>query len=188
MAADNKSLDRFTLQGIPPAPRGLPQIEVTFDIDADGILKVSATDQATGKSQQITIHASSGLSENEVTRMRDEAKTHADQDLERREVAETRNRADQTIYTAEKIMHDSGDKLSESSKADLQAKIDGLRSDINADRYDAVEQKTNELRQMIEAAGVDMNAQQAEQVGGSTPEGDEPSDQEDVVDGEFEDA
>jgi len=189
MAADNKSLDRFTLQGIPPAPRGLPQVEVTFDIDADGILKVSATDQATGKSQQITIHASSGLSENEVTRMREEAKTHADQDLERRGAAETRNLADQTIYTAEKIMRDSGDKLSESSKADLQAKIDGLRSDINADRYDAVEQKTNELRQMIEAAGVDMNAQQAEQVGGSAPEGDEPSDQEDdVVDGEFEDA
>jgi len=189
MAADNKSLDRFTLQGIPPAPRGLPQVEVTFDIDADGILKVSATDQATGKSQQITIHASSGLSENEVTRMREEAKTHADQDLERRGAAETRNLADQTIYTAEKIMRDSGDKLSESINADLQAKIDGLRSDINADRYDAVEQKTNELRQMIEAAGVDMNAQQAEQVGGSAPEGDEPSDQEDdVVDGEFEDA
>ena len=190
MAADNKSLDRFTLQGIPPAPRGLPQIEVTFDIDADGILKVSATDKATGKSQQITIHASSGLSENEVTRMRDEAKTHAEQDLERRGAAETRNRADQTIYTAEKIMHDSGDKLSESSKADMQGKIDGLRSDINADRYDAVEQKTNELRQMIEAAGVDMNAQQEAQVGGSAPdpEGDETSDQEDVVDGEFEDA
>ncbi len=188
MAADNKSLDRFTLQGIPPAPRGLPQIEVTFDIDADGILKVSATDKATGKSQQITIHASSGLSENEVTRMRDEAKTNAERDLERRELAETRNRADQTIYTAEKIMLDSGNKLSESIQADLQAKIDGLRSDINADRYDAVEQKTNDLRQMIEAAGVDMNAQQEEQVGGSAPGGDEPSNQDDVVDGEFEDA
>jgi molecular chaperone DnaK len=188
MAADNKSLDRFTLQGIPPAPRGLPQIEVTFDIDADGILKVSATDKATGKSQQITIHASSGLSENEVTRMRDEAKTNAERDLERREVAETRNRADQTIYTAEKIMLDSGNKLSESIQADLQAKIDGLRSDINADRYDAVEQKTNDLRQMIEAAGVDMNAQQEEQVGGSAPGGDEPSNQDDVVDGEIEDA
>lgn len=188
MAADNKSLDRFTLQGIPPAPRGLPQIEVTFDIDADGILKVSATDKATGKSQQITIHASSGLSENEVTRMRDEAKTHAEEDLERRGAAETRNRADQTIYTAEKLMHDSGDKLSESSKADLQAKIDGLRADVNADRYDAVEQKTNDLRQIIEAAGVDMNAQQEEQVGVSAPEGDETPDKDDVVDGEFEDA
>jgi len=191
MAADNKSLDRFTLQGIPPAPRGLPQIEVTFDIDADGILKVSATDKATGKSQQITIHASSGLSEDEVTRMRDDAKTHAEQDLERRGAAETRNLADQTIYTAEKTIHDSSDKLSESMKADLQAKIDGLRADINADRYDEVEQKTNDLRQMIEAAGVDMNAQQEEaQVGGSAPdpEGDETSDQDDVVDGEFEDA
>jgi molecular chaperone DnaK len=190
MAADNKSLDRFTLQGIPPAPRGLPQIEVTFDIDADGILKVSATDKATGKSQQITIHASSGLSEDEVTRMRDDAKTHAEQDLERRGAADTRNLADQTIYTAEKIMRDSGDKLSESTKADLQAKIDGLRADINTDRYDEVEQKTNDLRQMIEAAGVDMNAQQEAQVGGSAPdpEGDETSDQDDVVDGEIEDA
>ena len=190
MAADNKSLDRFTLQGIPPAPRGLPQIEVTFDIDADGILKVSATDKATGKSQQITIHASSGLSEDEVARMRDDAKTHAEQDLERRGAAETRNMADQTIYTAEKVIYDSGDKLSESMKADLQAKIDGLRADINADRYDEVEQKTNDLHQMIEAAGVDMNAQQDAQVGGSAPdpEGNETSDQDDVVDGEFEDA
>ncbi|MCK5318711.1 MAG: Hsp70 family protein, partial [Anaerolineales bacterium] len=189
MAADNKSLDRFTLQGIPPAPRGLPQVEVTFDIDADGILKVSATDKATGKSQQITIHTSSGLSENEVTRMRDEAKTHAEQDLERRGAAETRNRADQTIYSAEKLMHDSGDKLSESSKADLQAKIDGLRADVNADRYDAVEQKTNDLRQLIEAAGVDVHAQSEGQVGGGAPESDEASDKEDdVVDGEFEDA
>jgi len=109
--------------------------------------------------------------------------------IDQSEAAELKIGDELTIYTAEKIMHDSGDKLSESSKADLQGKIDGLRSDINADRYDAVEQKTNELRQMIEAAGVDMNAQQAEQVGGSAPEGDEPSDQEDdVVDGEFEDA
>jgi molecular chaperone DnaK len=122
--------------------------------------------------------------------MRDDAKTHAEQDLERRGAADTRNLADQTIYTAEKIMRDSGDKLSESTKADLQAKIDGLRADINTDRYDEVEQKTNDLRQMIEAAGVDMNAQQEAQVGGSAPdpEGDETSDQDDVVDGEIEDA
>jgi len=188
MAADNKSLGRFTLQGIPPAPRGLPQIEVTFDIDADGILKVSATDKATGKSQHITIHASSGLSENEVSRMRDEAKTHADQDRERRGAADTRNRADQTIYTAEKIMLASGGKLSDSIKANLQAKIDGLRADVNADRYDAVEQKIKELRQLIEDAGVDMNTQQEEQVGSGAPEGDETSDKDDVVDGEFQDA
>ena len=188
MAADNKSLGRFTLQGIPPAPRGLPQIEVTFDIDADGILKVSATDKATGKSQHITIHASSGLSENEVSRMRDEAKTHADQDRERRGAADTRNRADQTIYTAEKIMLASGGKLSDSIKANLQAKIDGLRADVNADRFDAVEQKIKELRQLIEDAGVDMNTQQEEQVGSGAPEGDETSDKDDVVDGEFQDA
>ena len=187
MAADNKSLGRFSLQGIPPSPRGLPQIEVTFDIDADGILKVSATDKATGKSQQITIHASSGLSEDEVARMCDEAKTHAEYDLERRGAAETRNRADQAIYTAEKLMHDSSDKLSESMKADMRAKIDGLRADINADRSDEVEQKTNDLRQLIEAAGVDINAQTGGQVGGGAPDGKETSDKNDVVDGEFQD-
>ena len=187
MGADNKSLGRFTLQGIPPAQRGLPQIEVTFDIDADGILKVSATDKATGKSQHITIHASSGLSDNEVSRMRDEAETHAEEDLERRGVAETRNRIDQAIYTAEKLILDSGDKLSDSAKADLQAKIDGLRADINAESYDAVEQKIIDLHQLIEAAGVDIHAQQEGQVGSGAPESDETANKDDVVDGEFQD-
>ncbi|MCJ7824280.1 MAG: molecular chaperone DnaK [Anaerolineales bacterium] len=190
MAADNKSLGRFTLQGIPPAPRGLPQIEVTFDIDADGILKVSATDKATGKSQHITIHASSGLSENEITRMRDEAKTNAEADLERRGAAETRNQVNQAIYTAEKIMKDRGDKLSDSIVADMQAKMDGLRADVNAERYDAVEQKINDLHQLIEAAGVDIPTQQEGQVGGGAPEGDgdQASEKDDVIDGEFQDA
>ncbi|MGB2896135.1 MAG: molecular chaperone DnaK [Anaerolineales bacterium] len=188
MAADNKSLGRFTLQGIPPAQRGLPQIEVTFDIDADGILKVSATDKATGKSQHITIHASSGLSENEVSRMRDEAETHAEEDLERRGAAEARNRIDQAIYTAEKLISDSGDKLSDSAKAELQAKIDGLRADVNAESYGAVEQKIIDLHQLIEAAGVDIHAPQDGQVGGGAPESDETANKDDVVDGEFQDA
>ena len=187
MAADNKSLGRFALQGIPPAQRGLPQIEVTFDIDADGILKVSATDKATGKSHHITIHASSGLSENEVSRMRDEAETHAEEDLERRGAAETRNRIDQAIYTAEKLMLDSGDKLSDSAKADMQAKIDGLRSDVNAESYDTVEQKIIDLHQLIEAAGVDIHAQPDAQVGGGTPESDETANEDEVADGEFQD-
>ena len=188
MAADNKSLGRFTLQGIPPAPRGMPQIEVTFDIDADGILKVSATDKATGKSQHITIHASSGLSEDEVSRMRDEAKTHAEEDLERRGAAETRNQANQTIYTAEKILHDNSDKLSESMRADMQAKIDGLQADLNSDQYDAMEQKINEIHQLIEAVGAETSAAQEGQVGGSAPEGEQEPDQDDVVDGEVQDA
>jgi len=187
MAADNKSLGRFALQGIPPAQRGLPQIEVTFDIDADGILKVSATDKATGKSHHITIHASSGLSENEVSRMRDEAETHAEEDLERRGAAETRNRIDQAIYTAEKLMLDSGDKLSDSAKADMQAKIDGLRSDVNAESYDTVEQKIIDLHQLIEAAGVDIHAQPDAQVGGGAPESDETANEDEVADGEFQD-
>lgn len=187
MAADNKSLGRFTLQGIPPAPRGMPQIEVTFDIDADGILKVSATDKATGKSQHITIHASSGLSEDEVSRMRDEAKTHAEEDLERRGAAETRNQANQTIYTAEKILHDNSDKLSESMRADMQAKIDGLQADLNSDQYDAMEQKINEIHQLIEAVGAETSASQEGQVGGNAPEGEQEPDQDDVVDGEVQD-
>ncbi len=122
MAADNKSLGRFTLQGIPPARRGIPQIEVTFDIDADGILKVSATDQATSKSHQITIHASSGLSDNEVERMRGEAEAHADLDRQRREFAEARNRADQAIYTLDKFLRDYGEKLPQATTADLKEK------------------------------------------------------------------
>ncbi len=111
MAADNKSLGKFILDGIPPAPRGVPQIEVTFDIDANGILKVTATDKATGRSQHITITASSGLSEDEVEQMRKEAEAHAEEDRKRRELIEARNTADNAIYTAEKALREAGDKV-----------------------------------------------------------------------------
>jgi molecular chaperone DnaK len=123
MAADNKSLGKFTLDGIPPAPRGIPQIEVTFDIDADGILKVSAQDKATERSQHITITASSGLEEEEVERMRRDAETHAAQDRERRELAEARNAGDNAIYSAEKLLSENGEKIEEQQQEELKAII-----------------------------------------------------------------
>ena len=111
MARDNRTLGKFHLDGIPPAPRGMPQVEVTFDLDANGIVNVSAKDKATGKEQKITITASSGLSKDEVERMRKDAELHADEDKKRREEVETRNRADQAIYQAERTLADAGDKL-----------------------------------------------------------------------------
>jgi molecular chaperone DnaK len=120
MASNNKSLGRFILDGIPPAPRGVPQIEVTFDIDANGILKVTAQDKATGRSQHITITASSGLSEDEVERMRKEAEAHAEEDIRHKELIEARNTADNTVYTAEKLLRDMGDKVPDDLKVRLK--------------------------------------------------------------------
>ncbi len=182
MAIDNKSLGRFTLEGIPPAPRGVPQIEVTFDIDADGILKVNATDKATGKSQEITIHASSGLSENEVERMREEAEAYADEDRHRKEQAEVRNRADQSIYTAEKLIRDHEDKLSIDVKSEIEAKSQSVRDGLDADAAEEeLERRLNELMSAIEQAGAGIHETATEsQVGGADSSGDE-----DVVEGEF---
>lgn len=182
MAIDNKSLGRFTLEGIPPAARGIPQIEVTFDIDADGILKVNATDKATGKSQEITIHASSGLSEDEVDRMREEAEAYADEDRQRKEQAEVRNRADQSIYTAEKLLRDHGDKLSLEIKSDIEAKAQSIRDGLDADTSEEeLERRLDALLEAIEQAGPGIQEAAAEgQVGGA-----DPGDDEDVVEGEF---
>jgi molecular chaperone DnaK len=182
MAIDNKSLGRFTLEGIPPAPRGVPQIEVTFDIDADGILKVNATDKATGKSQEITIHASSGLSENEVERMREEAEAYADEDRQRKEQAEVRNRADQSVYTAEKLLNEYGEKLSIDIKSDIEAKAQSVRDGIDADASeDELERRVADLMSSIEQAGTGIHETTSEgQVGGTGP-----VDDEDVVEGEF---
>ena len=117
LARDNRTLGKFHLIGLPPAPRGVPQIEVTFDIDANGIVNVSAKDLGTGKEQKITITASSGLNKDEVDRMMKEAESHADEDKKRREEIETRNRADQAVYAAERFMKDTGDKLSRRRQA-----------------------------------------------------------------------
>jgi len=127
MARDNRTLGRFHLVGLPPAPRGVPQIEVTFDIDANGIVNVSAKDRGTGKEQKITITASSGLSKEEVDRMMREAESHADEDKRKRDEVETRNRADQAVYAAEQMLKDAGDKLSAGERQPVQAAIDELK-------------------------------------------------------------
>jgi molecular chaperone DnaK len=139
MARDNRTLGRFHLTGLPPAPRGVPQIEVTFDIDANGIVNVSAKDMATQKEQKITITASSGLSKDEVDRMMKEAESHAEEDRKRKEEIETRNHADQAVYTAEKLVREQGDKLSPADRAPIESAIDELKKAI--ERNDTAEMK-----------------------------------------------
>src|SRR5690554_2411921 len=127
MAADNKSLGKFILDGIPPAPRGVPQIEVTFDIDANGIINVSAQDKATGREQKITITASSGLTEEEIERMVKDAEQHAAEDARRKEEAEVRNQADSAVFAAEKFIRDYADRLPEDAKKQTQERVDAVR-------------------------------------------------------------
>jgi molecular chaperone DnaK len=155
LARDNRTLGRFQLVGIPPAPRGVPQIEVTFDIDANGIVNVSAKDLGTGKEQKITITASSGLSKEEVERMMKDAESHAEEDKKRREEIETRNRADQAVYAAEKMLQDMGDKLPSSDKAAVESAVEALKSAISggdtAAMTSAMEQLTQAQHKAAEA-------------------------------------
>ena len=155
LARDNRTLGRFQLVGIPPAPRGVPQIEVTFDLDANGIVNVSAKDLGTGKEQKITITASSGLSKDEVARMMKDAESHAEEDKKRKEEIETRNRADQAVYGAEKMLQDMGDKLAASDKSAVQSAIDSLKSAMasndSAGMNRAMEQLTQAQHKAAEA-------------------------------------
>jgi molecular chaperone DnaK len=148
LARDNRTLGRFQLVGIPPAPRGVPQIEVTFDIDANGIVNVSAKDLGTGKEQKITITASSGLSKDEVERMMKDAESHAEEDKKRREEIETRNRADQAVYAAEKMLQDMGDKLPSSDKAAVESAVEGLKSAISSGDTAAMTRAMEQLTQV----------------------------------------
>ena len=145
MAQDNKSLGKFILDGIPPAPRGTPQIEVTFDIDADGILKVSASDKATQRTQHITIHASSGLSKDEVEKMRKDAESHATEDKQRREGIEARNAADSAIYVAERAIKDLGDKADASAKSEVENSITAVRSALEGADNQKIQTATQTL-------------------------------------------
>jgi molecular chaperone DnaK len=160
-ARDNKQLGRFILDGIPPAPRGVPQIEVTFDIDANGILKVTAKDKATGKEQSIRIEASSGLSEEDIEKMRQEAESHAEEDKKKRETIEKQNQADSLIYATEKFMTESKDKLSEDDKKLLEEKLAALKEVKEGDDLEALEAKMNELSTESQRIGAAMY--QAEQ-------------------------
>ena len=193
MAADNKSLGKFILDGIPPAPRGVPQIEVTFDINANGILEVTAQDKATGRSQNITITASSGLSEEEVEEMRQAAERHADEDRQRRELVEARNHADNMVYSAEKTLKDLGDKV----PADLKQKVEDAAAKVNevkdGEDLKAIKSATDNLTEVLQQLGSAAYQQQeaqpegasGEQAGNKSGDEDSPGDDEDVVDGEF---
>lgn len=153
MANDNKSLGRFILDGIPPAPRGMPQVEVTFDIDANGILHVTAKDKATGKEQSIKITGSTGLSKDEVEKMTKEAEIHAKEDEEKKARVETRNQADAMIFTAEKSLKDAGDKVSEDVKKEIEEKVSALKSVLESGTKEDLEAKTRDLSDSLQKIG-----------------------------------
>ena len=190
MAPDNKTLGKFNLDGIPPARRGMPQIEVTFDIDADGILHVSAKDQATGREQKITITASSGLNKDEVDKMVKEAQKFADEDRKRKEEVEIRNNADSALYQSEKMLRDLGDKVPADVKTEVEAKITALKNVKDSRDPQEVKRKTDELAQTLQKIGERMY-QQTGGAGTPPPPGGEPGGQQqgpkgsDTVDGEF---
>jgi molecular chaperone DnaK len=147
MAAQNRTLGRFDLVGIPPAPRGVPQIEVTFDIDANGIVHVSAKDLGTGKEQKIRIESSSGLSEEEINRMVKDAESHAAEDKREREKAEVKNEADNLIYTTEKSLKDYGDKITEDDRKNIETAVSDLRAALNSENTEEIKAKSETLKQ-----------------------------------------
>jgi molecular chaperone DnaK len=186
MATDNKSLGKFVLDGIPPAPRGVPQIEVTFDIDANGILNVTASDKATGKSQHITITASSGLSDEEVETMRKDAESHAEDDLKRKEFVEAHNTADSAIYTSEKALKDLGDKVTEENTTAINEAIATVRSAMESEDVDAMKKSTEELMELVQKLGAEAYQQEAPDMNTASDKAtDSPDDGEEVVEGEF---
>lgn len=163
MAADNKTLGRFILDGIPPAPRGTPQIEVTFDIDANGILNVSAQDKATQRQQHITITASSGLSKDEVEKLVKEAERYAQDDTKRKEEVEIRNNADAAVYQAEKLLNDMGDKVQAEARMDVESKVNSLKDAMKGREVEPIKRKIDELQQALMKVG------QAAYAGAGTP-------------------
>ncbi len=174
MAADNRSLGRFILDGIPPAPRGIPQIEVTFDIDANGILTVTAKDKATGKSQSIRLESAIGLSKEEIERLKREAELHAQEDKKKRELGEARNLADNLIYTTEKTLREAGDKISSETKREIEKKVEELKKVKDSDNIEEIKSKTMDLSQTIQKIGAEMYRQS----GGKKPEEGGPQAQE----------
>ncbi len=193
MATDNKALGQFDLVGIPPAPRGMPQIEVTFDIDANGIVNVSAKDKGTGKEQQIRIQASGGLGEDDIERMVAEAEQHADEDRQRRELVDKRNHADGLIHATEKSLGEFGDKISDIDKGEIETAITSLREAMNGEDPTPIQTGIDKLQEVSMKLGEAMYKEQAEAAGaaagnsaeGATGETDAGSD-ETVVDADFE--
>jgi len=184
MVADNKSLGNFILDGIPPAPRGIPHIEVTFDIDVNGILKVTALDRATGRSQNITLTSSSGLSPAEVERMRQEAEAHSDEDQKRRETSELRNLADAAVYSAEKLLFDLGDKVSGEAQTETRNAVAWLKEALTTDDADAIRKQTEAVNAAIQRLGGSMSgADNAPEVGSASSNAKTAPFADDVIDG-----
>jgi molecular chaperone DnaK len=167
MARDNRTLGKFHLVGLPPAPRGIPQIEVTFDIDANGIVKVQAKDLGTGKEQQITITSSSGLAKDEVDRMTKEAESHAEDDKKRREEVELRNRADQAVYGAERMIKDAGEKLGSSDKSAIEAAMEAVRKASETNDTSTIQKTLDHLTNVQHKAAEALYRQQAAGGGGA---------------------
>lgn len=197
MAADNKTLGRFILDGIPPAPRGVPQVEVTFDIDANGILNVSAKDKATNKEQKITITASSGLSEEEIEKMKKDAEANAEDDKKKKESIEIKNQADTVVFSTEKLIKESGDKMNEADKKELEAKVDELKKVKDSDDIEEIKKKMEEMNQIAQKIGAQMYQNQSAGAapGAEQNAGDQASNgseknktDEDVVEGEVEES
>ncbi len=177
-SSDNKSIGKFQLTDIPPAPRGTPQIEVTFDIDANGILNVSAKDLGTGKEQKITITASSGLSDEDIENMKQDAEVHADEDKQRREEVDLRNSADNLAYQTEKLLKDNGDKISGDKKSALEAANNELKEALKGSDTTVIKAATEKLQQVVQDATADIYkaAQETQAAGSAEPTGDdEPS-------------
>jgi len=189
IAGGNKSLGRFDLADIPPAPRGVPQVEVSFDIDANGIMNVSAKDKATGKVQSIVIKASSGLSDEEIQRMVSDAEAHAADDAKMKEMIDTRNQAEQMIHATEKSMTDLADQIDETERAEINGKLDELREVVGGDDKEAIEAKLTALSEVTgKLAERAYGQQQADgsPADGAPDAGDEPAAADDAVDAEFE--
>ena len=185
MATDNKHLGQFNLEGISPAARGVPQIEVTFDIDANGIVKVSAKDKATGKEQEIRIQASGGLDDSEIDRMVNEAEENAEADKQRREEVETRNQGEALTHGAQKAIDDLGDKADPDAKGEVEAGIAALKGALEGDDIEAITSKSAELSHAMMKMGEAAYAAGQDEEGAPENESGDPAD-ETVVDAEFE--
>ena len=194
MAADNKSIGRFMLDGLLPAPRGVPQIEVTFDIDANGILSVSAQDKGTGKEQKIVIQSGSGIEKPDIERMVEEARQYEEEDQRRRAEVESRNQADSLVYQAEKLLNENADKVPEDLKTEVQGKIDALKAAVEANNVAEIQSATNELNSALQRLGevvysqsTDPGTSGSDAAEGPGPDGTAEGDADDggTVEGEF---
>jgi len=185
MASDNMSLGKFILDGIPPAPRGVPQIEVTFDIDANGILHVSAEDKATGREQSMEIIPSSGLTDEQIDRMVDEAEEYRGEDRERKEKVQVRNEADTAAYSAEKFLREQGEQVPDEVRSKVEGKVEAVREALKGDEVDVIRRRAAELGEAMQEIGSKMYEEAGAQEAGAEEQGGSGGDEEDVIDAEF---